>query len=586
MLLINNVNIVPKEYHNKINWLIAISLITSILETIGIGIIPALIIFLSDPNIIITKLNKYNLAETYLSIGYKKFLFIFIIFTILFFFIKNSFLIFFNFYETNFFKIIKSYYSNHLLKFYFSEKYIYGTRDNPIILSRNIVSETSNACFYIRAKILLFKEFLTFFLIFLLLLIVKPIITLITFSFFLTLIYLLRFFSKKYLTNKGLLAQKYRGAKGGLLHSILNSWKEIFLVKKANFFINKFNRLNELDLNASRSVELISKSPRAVIEFLIILIICFSIIIFFLFYNDKKNIITPTLLLLGVAIARLYPCFSNISQFMNILNTNLASYKLIEKEIKNIKKNENDNKFINNNDNKFINNKEFTFCKIIKFNNVSFKYKNEEIKSLKSINLSIKKGEVVAIMGASGSGKSTLLQLILGILNPTKGSIEIDNKNLKEIKESWQKNIGYVAQNIYLLDENIAANIALGVPKNEINFKKIKKLLKILNLQKYIKNLDNKFSKNIDYNSANISGGEKQRIALARALYNDSKVLVFDEITSALDNITSIKIMKEFLKIKKNKTIIIVTHDTSIAKLCQKTFSLENGYLSVLKKNI
>ena len=578
MLLINNVNIVPKEYHNKINWLIAISLITSILETIGIGIIPALIIFLSDPNIIITKLNKYNLAETYLSIGYKKFLFIFIIFTILFFFIKNSFLIFFNFYETNFFKIIKSYYSNHLLKFYFSEKYIYGTRDNPIILSRNIVSETSNACFYIRAKILLFKEFLTFFLIFLLLLIVKPIITLITFSFFLTLIYLLRFFSKKYLTNKGLLAQKYRGAKGGLLHSILNSWKEIFLVKKANFFINKFNRLNELDLNASRSVELISKSPRAVIEFLIILIICFSIIIFFLFYNDKKNIITPTLLLFGVAIARLYPCFSNISQFMNILNTNLASYKLIEKEIKNIKKNENDNKFINN--------KEFTFCKIIKFNNVSFKYKNEEIKPLKSINLSIKKGEVVAIMGASGSGKSTLLQLILGILNPTKGSIEIDNKNLKEIKESWQKNIGYVPQNIYLLDENIAANIALGVPKNEINFKKIKKLLKILNLQKYIKNLDNKFSKNIDYNSANISGGEKQRIALARALYNDSKVLVFDEITSALNNITSIKIMKEFLKIKKNKTIIIVTHDTSIAKLCQKTFSLENGYLSVLKKNI
>jgi ABC-type multidrug transport system fused ATPase/permease subunit len=489
MLLINNVNIVPKEYHNKINWLIVISLITSILETVGVGIIPALIIFLSDPNIIITKLNKYNLTETYLSIGYKKFLFIFIIFTILFFFIKNSFLIFFNFYETNFFKKIKSYYSNHLLKFYFSEKYIYGIRDNPIILSRNIVSETSNACFYIRAKILLFKEFLTLFLIFLLLLIAKPIITLITFSFFLTLIYLLRFFSKKYLTNKGLLAQKYRGAKGGLLHSILNSWKEIFLIKKANFFINKFNRLNELDLNASRSVELISKSPRAVIEFLIILIICFSIIIFFLFYHDKKNIITPTLLLFGVAVARLYPCFSNISQFMNILSTNLASYKLIEKEIKNIKKNENDNKFINN--------KEFIFCKIIKFNNVSFEYKNEEIKPLKSINLSIKKGEVVAIMGASGSGKSTLLQLILGILNPTKGSIEIDNNNLKEIKESWQKTIGYVPQNIYLLDENIAANIALGVPKNEINFKKIKKLLKILNLKKYIKNLSNQIIKNL-----------------------------------------------------------------------------------------
>ena len=578
MLLINNVNIIPKEYHNKINWLIIISFITSILETIGVGIIPALIIFLSDPNIIITKLNKYNLVETYLSIGYEKFLFIFVISTILFFFIKNSFLIFFNFYETNFFKTIKSYYSNLLLKFYFSEKYIYGIRDNPIILSRNIVAETSNSCFYIRAKILLFKEFLTFFLIFLLLLVAKPIITLITFSFFLTLIYLLRFISTKYLTNKGLLAQKYRGAKGGLLHSILNSWKEIFLIKKTDFFINKFNKLNELDLNTSRSIELITKSPRAILEFFIILIVCFSIIIFFLFFYDKKNIITPTLLLFGVAIARLYPCFSNISQFINILSTNLASYRLIEKEIKNITTIKNGKEFIYK--------KEFIFQKNIKFENVSFKFKNEEIRPLKGVNLSIKKGEVVAVMGASGSGKSTLLQLILGFLSPTKGSIKIDNINLKEIKDSWQRNIGYVPQNIHLLDENIAANIALGVPKNMINFKKIRKIIKILNLDRYIKNLDNKFSKNIDYNSANISGGEKQRIALARALYNDSKVLVFDEITSALDNITSIKIMKEFLKLKKNKTIIIVTHDTSIAKLCQKTFFLENGYLSVLKKNI
>lgn len=578
MLLINNVNIIPKEYHNKINWLIVISLITSILETIGIGIIPALIIFLSDPNIIITKLNNYNLGVIYIDIGYKKFLFIFIIFTILFFFIKNSLLIFFNFYETNFFKKIKSYYSSLLLKFYFSEKYIYGIRNNPIILSRNIISETSNTCFYIRAKILLFKEFLTFFLIFLLLLVAKPIITLITFSFFLTLICLLRFISKKHLTNKGLLAQKYRGAKGGLLHSILNSWKEIFLIKKTNFYINKFNKLNELDLNTSRSIELITKSPRAILEFFIILIVCFSIVIFFLFFYDKKNIITPTLLLFGVAIARLYPCFSNISQFINILSTNLASYRLIEKEIKNITTTENNKKFINK--------RELIFQKIIEFDNVSFKFKNEEIRPLKNVNLSIKKSEVVAIMGASGSGKSTLLQLILGFLNPTKGSIKIDNINLREIKDSWQRNIGYVPQNIHLLDEDIAANIALGVPKNKINFKKIRKILKILNLGRYNKNLDNKFSKNIEYNSANISGGEKQRIALARALYNDSKVLVFDEITSALDNITSIKIMKEFLKIKKNKTIIIVTHDTSIAKLCQKTFFLENGRLSLLKKNI
>jgi len=577
MLLINNVNIIPKEYHNKINWLIVFSLIISIFETIGIGIIPALIIFLSDPNIIIAKLNKYNLAEAYLSIGYEKFLFISILFTIFFFFIKNSFLIFFNFYETNFFKTIKSYYSNLLLKFYFSEKYIYGIRDNPIILSRNIVSETSNACFYIRAKILLFKEFLTFFLIFLLLLVAKPIITLITFSFFLTLIYLLRFISKKHLTNKGLLAQKYRGAKGGLLHSILNSWKEIFLIKKTDFYINKFNKLNQLDLNTLRSIELITKSPRAILEFFIILIICLSIMIFFLFFNDK-NIITPTLLLFGVAIARLYPCFSNISQFINIISTNLSSYKLIEKEIKNT----NTNKIHLNINSQYK--KEFIFKKKIEFKNLSFTFKKETISPLKNISFSIKKNEIVCITGETGSGKTTLLQILLGLLEPKKGTIKIDNIDLKEIKNEWQKKIGYVPQNIYLLDEDIASNIALGVSKNQINYQKVKKLLKIVNLKKYIKNVNNIRSKKINYDNSNISGGEKQRIALARALYNNPDVLIFDEITSALDKITSVKIMREFLKIKINKTIIIVTHDPSISKFCQKNFFLKNGHISLIKK--
>jgi len=580
MLLINNVNIIPKEYHNKINWLIIISLITSILETIGIGIIPTLIIFLSDPNIIITKLNKYNFVETYLNIGYEKFLFIFIIFTIFFFFIKNCFLIFFNFYETNFFKTIKSYYSNLLLKFYFSKKYIYGIKKNPILLSRNIVAETSNACFYIRAKILLFKELLTFLLIFLLLLLASPIVTLITFSFFLTLILLLKFISKKYLTKKGLMSQQYRGAKGIFLNSILNSWKEIFLVKKTEFFINKFNKLNELDLATSRDIELITKSPRAILEFFIIVIVCSSVIIFFLFFYEKKNIITPTLILFGVATARLYPCFSNIYQFINTLSTNISSYKLIEKEIKNI----NINKI---NFNKGLNiEKEFTFKKKIEFKNVSFKFEREIIRPLKNINFTIKKNQTISIMGASGSGKTTLLQILLGFLEPTKGSVKIDNINLREIKDAWHKKIGYVPQNIYLLDQDIASNIALGISKNQIDYEKIKKILKIVNLKRYIKNINSIKSKKINYDNSNISGGEKQRIALARALYNNPDILIFDEITSALDKKTSVKIMKEFLKIKGNKTVIIVTHDVSLSKLCQKNFLLKDGFISLVKNNV
>jgi ATP-binding cassette subfamily C protein len=189
-------------------------------------------------------------------------------------------------------------------------------------------------------------------------------------------------------------------------------------------------------------------------------------------------------------------------------------------------------------------------------------------------------------MGASGSGKTTLLQILLGFLEPTKGSIKIDDLNLKEIKDAWHQKIGYVPQSIYLLDQDIASNIALGIPKNQIDYEKIKRILKIVNLKRYIKNINSLESKKINYDNSNISGGEKQRIALARALYNNPDILVFDEITSALDKKTSVKIMKEFLKIKRNKTVIIVTHDATIAKLCQKNYFLKDGFISPVKKNV
>ena len=387
----------------------------------------------------------------------------------------------------------------------------------------------------------------------------------------------MKFISKKYLTKRSLLSLQYRGFKGVFLNSILNSWKEIFLVNKTEFFTNKFSKLNELELSNSRYIELITKSPRAILEFFFIIICCSSVIIFFVFFDDKKNTITPTLILFGVAITRLYPCFSNINQFNNALSTNIASYKLIEKEIKKINTNEiNFNKDLNNK-------KEFTFNKKIEFKNVSFKFKGEVIMPLKNINFSIKKNQTVSIMGASGSGKTTLLQILLGFLEPSKGIVKIDNINLKEIKETWHKKIGYVPQNIYLLDNDIASNIALGIPKNQIDYIKIKKILRIVNLKNYIKNIK---SKKINYDNSNISGGEKQRIALARALYNNPDILIFDEITSALDQETSVKIMKEFLKIKGNKTIILVTHNVHLSKLCQKNFLLKDGSLSLVKNNV
>ena len=214
----------------------------------------------------------------------------------------------------------------------------------------------------------------------------------------------------------------------------------------------------------------------------------------------------------------------------------------------------------------------------IKLKQVNFRYSINTPSVLNQIDLTIKKGDRIGFVGPTGSGKSTLLDIIMGLLHPTDGSIEIDNE-LITIKNQhlWQKHIAHVPQFIYLSDSSIEENIAFGVPKDKINFNRVKQSAKQAQIKEMIESLPQKYKTKVGERGIRLSGGQRQRIGIARALYKEADVIIFDEATSALDDKTENEVMNAIESLSKNLTILIIAHRLTTLKNCSYIVKLKEG---------
>mgnify|MGYP001407331640 FL=1 len=229
--------------------------------------------------------------------------------------------------------------------------------------------------------------------------------------------------------------------------------------------------------------------------------------------------------------------------------------------------------------------KKLDFEREINISNISFKYPNTEKYIFKNANLNIKKGSIIGIIGRTGSGKSTLIDIISGLVQPKDGMFMIDNQNLNhpELIRSWQNNLSYVSQNTYLMNDTIKKNIAFGLEDEEINDSKIIESIERSELSKFIENLPNKINTYVGDRGVSLSGGQIQRIGIARALYRNSEFLILDEITSSLDIETERKIIKNILDNTQKQTILFVTHNLSLLKYCEKVFKVEDQKIIISK---
>ena len=215
---------------------------------------------------------------------------------------------------------------------------------------------------------------------------------------------------------------------------------------------------------------------------------------------------------------------------------------------------------------------------------ITFRYPNADKSVLENLDLEIKNNTSVALIGASGAGKSTLADVILGVLEPQRGGIFVDGKDIREDMEAWHASIGYIPQAIYLMDDTIRSNIAFGVEKDEINETMLWKALREAQLEAFVKSLPDGLDTVIGDRGVKLSGGQRQRIGIARALYGDPQVLILDEATSALDNDTEKEVMNAIDSLHGTRTLIVIAHRLTTIRKCDKIYEVGNGTVMLRNK--
>jgi len=281
----------------------------------------------------------------------------------------------------------------------------------------------------------------------------------------------------------------------------------------------------------------------------------------------------PVLTLLAVAVVRLVPAFNSITSALSQIRYNYPSLEKISDEIKLI------NPFTLQQNSADSTASAIVLKKEIALKNVCYQYPKAATEALKDISLNIGQGEAVAFIGTSGAGKSTLVDLVLGLLTPTSGTICVDGKDIQGNLSSWQRKIGYIPQEIYLVDDSIRRNIAFGLPDDAIDEQALMSAVDAAQLSGFVQGLPNGLDTVVGNRGARLSGGQRQRIGIARALYHNPSVLVMDEATSALDNETERAVIEAIESLRGERTIIMVAHRLSTVKACDRLYLFEHGLL-------
>jgi ABC-type multidrug transport system fused ATPase/permease subunit len=464
-------------------------------------------------------------------------------------------------YSSNLGKIISE---KFFYKYIFLDYQDYLSRKNSDF-TRNIITEVSIfISSFLIPFLFLLSELLILFLILLFLFIYefKTTLLILCVSFFF--IYFYYYFVKRHLIKWGKDRQHNEGKRFEIIQNIFNSLKDVKIFRNEIIYFDKFSQSNLNLKNISIKLNLFLGLPRILIELLAISI--FSII-FLTIFIQKESIINyiPTLALYGVSFLRLLPSFGKILTSLQNIRYSESSVNIIVSELL-------------HNNNLMINKKNINIKNYIYFKNINFIYANNKNKVLENLNFDLKLGERIFICGDSGSGKTSFLDILLGLYKPSAGKIIIDNKEVDD-NYSWIHNFSYVPQTPFLFDNTISKIVAFKIIDNEQDKKKLEVALRISELWELYEQLNFDLNRDFGNLSKKVSGGQYQRLAIARAIFNMSSILILDEATNSLDKITEKKILNNIFSSSNISTIIIISHNKEIAKYCDKVFLLKKNNL-------
>lgn len=557
-----------------VGMLIAV-ILGSFMELLGVSIFSPFIEIITNPEIIQEKGYLAFFYNLFHFTSDQDYIIALAVMIIVVYFVKNIYLALEKNWMYKFSYNMQKKLSVRLLNAYMKEPYTFHLNKNIAVLQRSLQEDTD---LFTKGIIHLFEmlaEVAICFVLGIYLFFVSQSITVIVVGLLLVCVGAFTMISRKFSKSIGKESQEYKGKLYQWMNQALGGIKEIKILNREGYFVNEYEKYFTKYVRGLRLNRLIGMLPKHVVETVCMTGLLLAIIVKMLYGQKSIEEYIPQLAVFAVAAFRLLPAVGKINEHLSCILYSAPSVELIYNDLKAIAEEEIEDK------GEVL---DWKFREKIQISNVKYHYPDTEENVIDGASFEIKKGQAVAFVGASGAGKTTMVDIILGLLQPQYGKIKADELDINKHKSTWQKEIGYIPQVIYLSDDSIRNNIAFGVPAEEIDEDAVAEALKKAQLYDFVENLPDGLDTFVGDRGVRLSGGQRQRIGIARALYHNPEILVLDEATSALDSETEAAVMESIDKLKGSKTMIIIAHRLTTIRNVDVVYEVGDG--KVVQKDI
>ena len=570
--------VLDKKQRKQFFFLGIVIFIGGLLETLGIGaLIPTVLVVLA-PGEVMTYINGSTLlTNAYQFFGIKgenQLAAILLIGIITIYIVKNLFALFLAYYQTSFIAMSKAKMTSRVLREFLNRPYeAYLGADIPTVF-RLVGVDIPKSFSLIMAVLQLANEAIVAVLLFIIIVFTNWQFTLFIMVLFggVTLFFLkvLRpVINRVGVRNHSADAQISRWR-----HYTVYGLKEIKVLNREDFFVKNYYENGKIGAQTMRTYTVLNNTPRLLVETVFIIGV-FSFILLFMTGGETDVNLTAMLGTFGVVAIRMLPSFTRINTYFSEIAFNRPAFEYLyenlqegmktDAHVSEQKKKDRSAKLVLENE--------------IALNHITYAYPGTTKRIFDGASLRVPKGKSVGIIGTSGAGKSTMVDILLGLLRATEGTITCDGRDIYENYESWLAQIGYIPQAFYLIDESIRDNIAFGIAPDEIDDERIWEVLSEAQLDDFVRELPEGLDTCVGDRGVRLSGGQRQRIGIARALYHNPEILVFDEATAALDNETEQAVMDAVNNFHGRKTMIIIAHRLNTIAKCDIVYRVIDGRL-------
>jgi ATP-binding cassette, subfamily B, bacterial PglK len=561
-----------KGQHKSLLVMVVAFLFISGLEVFGTGIIGPFIAIATSPALI--RSNEWlNLAYTKLNFSSDQQFLIFLGLVVIFTFYLKAFLSFHA--QKAVFKFgykLKGTLSCKLMKAYLAAPYDFHLNVNSSTLIQDIISTSDNVCLGVVTNVLTSTSNLLITVSLMVLLVKTNTMALVLIAMIVIVMFILLKFLKPPLSRWNKAGWEASGEMIRILNHGLGGLKETRVIGCESYFNRQ---MEQQEVKFSRNLTLAQgygNLPRYAIEaFMLTFLVGF--VLLFVSMNQGDQNLSSVLGVFGLASIRLLPAAGNLTSGLNVVRANAFAVDKLFFDLKNLEE-------ISSNGKTGISDidaGQMRFEKQITLDKLTFQYPSTTRKALDEISLTIQKGQSIGIIGKSGSGKTTLIDVVLGLFKPQSGDIRVDGVSVYRNLRAWQNLLGYVPQSIFLIDDTLEHNIAFGVDEGVIDKNRLRKAIEMAQLKDVVEQLPQGIHTVVGERGVLLSGGQRQRVGIARVLYHQREILVFDEATAALDNETEHLVTEATKALSGSNTIIIIAHRLSTIEHCDKIYQIEQG---------